>query len=149
AEIDSINTLNLKLEELALKRGTAREALLGQAQLDAYSALTDQAQRNVDSALRGFREVISSYESFRHGAVDSILGPIGETFVDRTAEQFIRKLSDVDEGVFANVAAVFGESTEQILQRRLHESFLEGGDIIRIGFINAGEHVAQRIARAM
>lgn len=135
--------------QLALSQGV--ESIKYDLLSTAYTDFSKQVQQNVDNAVSGFKTLLTDINTFKNGkGIDTVLRPIGSTFVSRISENFIQGLVDTNsEGFFANLGRVFGESTESRLANRFKEAANLAGHDIASQFSTAGELVAQRLAAAM
>lgn len=138
------NEQTRQLREALTLLEEGRKKALGENLLNAYSEFASQVQQNAESAFSGFRKLLTDVNTFKSGnGINEVLAPIGETFVGRIADNFVKDLasSTAVQGLF--------ETPETLLADRLREAAQAGGASIATDFMAAGELVASRIATAM
>lgn len=111
-----------KIQESLLR---TQEELISGNIVNAYSELSQQVQANVESATSGLRSVLSDYDAFTaRGALRDVLTPISDTFLTRTADNFVNTLFDASKDtLFGNIAEAFGAGPEQRLRENLQTAF--------------------------
>lgn len=132
-EIENEQALTSKqrLEQLKLEI----QELSSGAIIDAYSALNNQINSNIQAASTGIRTVLRDYDALKKDAGKTILSPIADTFLDRIAENFTSSLFDAtSDSFFGKIAEAYGSTPEQRLREQLDTSFTRGAQIMGAEF---------------
>jgi hypothetical protein len=142
--------LALTLRDIFNNTRDTMDALRDQAALAAFVNLTSQVNANILSASSGIRTLLTDVTAARGGQFfDTLLGPIGSTFMGRTVDEFIQSMLIRGDGVMAQWARRFTETTEQKLQREFVEAWEKAGeetaDVLHRALLDAGYQIAEMI----
>ena len=154
AEIEKAATLLSLTNERALVTKAAAEALglkkediLLNNIIDNFITLEQQIKGNITSATAGLRTVLTDFSSLKDNGLENILGPIGKTFIDRTAQSFVDGLINVESaGLMGKIARMYGSTPETRLKENLTAAFALGGTDIATKFLAAGSTFNAQLA---